>query len=79
MAYIVEQLEHGNMGVYGHKTLDKLPLKECLKKTPYDYGVVSTMWGFWPVISKYKDEINDILYYWDDMDFRWVKVEKDIK
>lgn len=71
MVYIIERLEHGNCGVYGAKTLDKLNLEDALKKTPYDYGVTYTMWGFWPVISETEGEINDILYRWNDDEGKW--------
>jgi hypothetical protein len=71
--YIIERLEHGNGGLYGHKVLDKLPLKEALKKKPSDYGIYSTCWGFWPVISRHKNGVNDYSYFWDEDEEKWKK------
>ena len=70
--FIIDQLEHGNDGVYGHKVLAKLPLKECLKKKPRDYDISEKVFGFWPVICRSED-INKPSYYWDDDEERWVK------
>jgi hypothetical protein len=72
--YIIDRLEHGNCGVYGSAILDELPLEECLKKTPFDYGVDSKEWGFWPVISENID-IDDYLYFWDEDKLDWVERE----
>ena len=73
--YIIDRLEHGNGGLYGFEVLDKLPLKEALKKTPFDYGVNYKEWGFWPVISRFKGTkgVNNYSYYWDDDTETWLK------
>lgn len=76
--YIIDQIEHGNCGVMNIKVLDRLPLKEALKKTPQDYGVRWKMWGFWPVISITKDS-NDFSYQWivdEDERGAWVKSDR---
>jgi hypothetical protein len=72
--YIVDRIEHGNCGVCGCKVLDELLLLDALKKKPYDYGVCSKEWDFWPVIS-FDEEGDNVLYYWDD-DNKWWFLDK---
>ena len=74
--YIIDRIEHGNCGVCGTKILDKLPLKEALKKKPSDYGVYDKWWGFWPVISRRKDGSNDYSYFWDEDEEKWKKASE---
>jgi len=71
--YIIDRLEHGNGGVYGTEILDKLPLKEALKKTPYSYGRGYKMFGFYPVICRGKDH-NRPSYIWDEDTEHWKKL-----
>jgi len=73
--YIIDRIEHGNMGVMDSKILDRLPLKDALKKTPRDYGVLSKEWGFWPVICRGKD-MNKPAFYWDEDSDGWIRVTK---
>lgn len=75
LVYVIDQIEHGNGGVWRTEILDRLPLEKALKKTPSDYGCGRKMFGFFPVICKGQDA-NDPLYTWDDMDERWVKIRK---
>jgi hypothetical protein len=77
--YIIDRIEHGNGGLSGSDVLDELPLREALKKKPSDYGVYVKDFGFWPVISRKKDGVNNYSYFWDDDDKKWVKKEKDTR
>jgi hypothetical protein len=77
--YIVDQVEHGNCGVCRYDVLEKLPLKEALRKTPYDYfGVMPKMWGFYPMLCSTKNFRNPS-YIWNDDDSFWEKVKKNKK
>ena len=70
--YIIDRIEHGNGGVMDTKILDILPLVECLRKRPQDYGVYTKEWGFWPVICRGKDS-NKPSFYWDEDEEKWVR------
>jgi len=70
--YIIDQIEHGNMGVMNHNFLDYLLLKDALKKSPKSYGIISKVWGFWPMICSDKNG-KDIIYIWDDELSKWDK------
>lgn len=71
--YIIDRIEHGNGGVCGFTVLDSLPLKEALKKSPFDYDIRTKMWGFWPVLSSKKNGGNHYTWYWDEDEETWVR------
>lgn len=77
IVFIINRWEHGNGGVCGHNTLDKLPLIDAFKKTPFNYGVsrLDHPFGFFPVIN-YEENIKNFIYYWDaDEEESWVSSE----
>jgi hypothetical protein len=69
MYYIIDRLEHGNGGLYGQKVLAEFnTLEEALANAPYTYGIYYKSWGYWPVITDDRKDINDYIYKWDGED-----------
>jgi len=76
--YIIDRMEHGNGGVFGHRVLAQMPLEEALKKTPADFGVYRKCWGYWPIICTDKEGKNR-KYIWNEDDGVWNKEKQEKK
>ena len=74
--FLMHPLEHGNGGCYGQNLLAIMPLSDALEINPmeeygiYDYGIT-----FFPRIC-FSDDMNDVMYSWDDNDKKWELWEK---
>lgn len=71
--FIIDREEHGNGGLSGFQVLDRMPLKEALKINPMrKYSIQRKLFGFTPILS-YQNNIDSILYYWDEEENIWRK------